>query len=213
MMSNQNVIMPRGPQMKNIIFDLGQVLINWNPDRVYDAYFKDKHKTRQFYEETGIFLLNKEMDKGLSFDEGLTLLSSKFPHYEEPIHLWKNKWTEMIGGEIEGSVEILKQLSHLNYPLYAITNWSAETFPYVHGKYEFFQYFRDIVISGKENVIKPDPLIYELLLRRNQLEPADCIFIDDVDENVEGAKKVGMDAVKFEGPEKLLADLKLRDVL
>lgn len=193
---------------KNIIFDIGYVLVTWNPDLVYGAYFSDDKKMKLFYEETAIFQLNAEMDKGLSFADGVKKLSQQFPHYHEPIQFWQTRWKEMIGGIVHESVEILKQLHQLKHPLFGLTNWSEETFPYVLNKYDFFQCFRDIVVSGKEKVIKPHPEIYEILLARNNLDPKHCLFIDDNVDNVMGAQKVGIEAIKFENPAQLASDLR-----
>lgn len=195
---------------KKIIFDIGFVLIRWDPDLVYMPYFKNKEKMQRFYEETEIFKLNSELDKGLPFAEGLNKLANKFPHYHEPIQFWKHRWPEMIGGLIEESIVILKKLHQLNYSLYGLTNWSAETFPYVLDKYDFFQCFSDIVVSGKEKAIKPHPEIYEILLKRNNLIAKDCLFIDDNMDNVLGAQKLGMQTIKFETPKQL--ENELRDV-
>ena len=198
---------------KNIIFDIGYVLIRWNPDRVYDAYFGDKEKVKLFYEETGIFKLNQEIDKGLPFDEALKILAAQFPHYHEPILHWKDKWRDMIEGPVEQSVNVLKRLHQLNYPLFALTNWSAETFPYVLHKYDFFSCFRDIVVSGREKVIKPDFKIYDILLKRNHLQPQHCIFIDDNMDNLHSAKHLGMSTIHFVTSEQLEIDLRALGII
>lgn len=197
---------------KQIIFDIGYVLIDWNPDFVYLPYFKSQQKMQDFYNETGIFKLNAELDKGLPFNEGLTDLANQFPHYQEPIKFWQHKWTEMIGGLVEDSIRILKRLHEMNYPLYGLTNWSAETFPYVLNKYDFFRVFRDIVISGEEKVIKPYPEIYQILLSRNNLLAQHCLFIDDNIENLLGAEKLGIQTIKFENSKQLEKDLRLMGI-
>ena len=197
--------------MENIIFDLGNVLILWNPDVVYKKFFSsDLTKAQRFYEETGIQKANTEMDRGRPFQEALSELSGKFPHYHEPIQFWKTKWLEMIGGPIEGSVKILESLHAQGYPLYALTNFAAETFfPYIrqNHKYKFLNYFKDIVVSGVEGVIKPDPKIYEILLQRNNLKPEHCIFIDDSLDNINAAQNLGIATIKFTSAEQLIDDL------
>ncbi len=188
---------------KNIIFDFGGVLINWDPNHVYRQYFSNEAEITQFYTETAIFELNKDLDKGLAFDTGLQKLAEQFPHYQEPIFFWRDRWTDMIRGPIFETVAILKQLYGQGYPLYGLTNWSAETFPYVLNKYEFFKYFKDIVVSGKEGVIKPDLDIFHILLERNNLIPEDCIFIDDNLHNLNTAKAIGMATIHFQSAENL----------
>lgn len=160
-----------------------------------------------FYQETAIHLLNKAIDRGEPFDSVLKQLSAQFPHYHEPIQLWKTAWHKMIGEPIEGSVAILKALKDRQYPLYGLTNWSAETFPYVYYTHEFFHYFLDIVVSGREQVIKPEEKIYHIFLERNHLSADTCIFIDDNADNVKAAEKMGMAGIVFCNPVQLKASL------
>lgn len=192
---------------KNIIFDFGAVLIDWNPDRVYLPYFNNLEMMNQFYQETEIHIINKEMDKGASFDTMLKQLSLKFPHHDEPIKLWKTHWHKMIGGPIHDTVSILQKLHINNYSLYGLTNWSAETFPYVYYTYDFFRYFQDIVVSGREKTIKPEEEIYRICLERNNLKPEDCVFIDDNKENVESAEKLGIKGIIYTSSEQLAQSL------
>ena len=198
---------------KHIIFDFGTVLIDWNPDHVYLPYFQDKAAMEKFYQETEIRVLNKEFDRGLPFDQGLKALSEKFPHYHDPIRLWKTAWHKMIGGPIEGSIAILRELHAQGHPLYGLTNWAAETFPYVYYKYDFFHCFKDIVVSGRENTIKPEPQIYEILLKRNNLESKHCVLIDDTATNIVAAKSLGMEGIHFTNPEELSQQLKLMNII
>jgi 2-haloacid dehalogenase len=188
---------------KNFIFDFGAVLIDWNPDRVYLPYFKTDEVMKKFYEETAIQILNKEIDRGVPFDVILKQLIEKFPHYHEPIKFWKTAWHKMIGDPIPGSIEILKELHEKKYPLYGLTNWSAETFPYVYYTHDFFHCFLDIVVSGRENTIKPEERVYNICLERNNLNPETCIFIDDNAKNVEVAEKLGIKGIVFSSPEQL----------
>src|SRR3989304_7289123 len=197
--------------MENIIFDLGNVLILWNPDVVYKKFFSsDLTKAQRFYEETGIQKANTEMDRGRPFQEALSELAGKFPHYHEPIQFWKTKWLEMIGGPIEDSVKVLESLHTQGYPLYALTNWAEETF-FTHirhnQKYQFLNNFKDIVISGVVKEIKPEPQIYKILLQRNNLKPENCIFIDDSSDNIVAAQNLGIATIKFTSPEQLVDEL------
>jgi 2-haloacid dehalogenase len=194
--------------MKNIIFDFGGVLLKWSPDYFYLPYFNgDKRLMEEFYATTQIKAQNQELDRGVAFDAVLKSLIAKFPHYEKPIILWKNAWHKMIGGEIDGSIEILKKLDSNGYQLYGLTNWSAETFPYVYYTYNFFHIFKDIVVSGRENTIKPEPQIYQLCLKRNKLNPAESIFIDDNLDNVVAAENLGINGIHFVNPEQLYTAL------
>lgn len=196
---------------KNIIFDLGNVLIEWNPDVVYKKYFVgDIAKMNRFYKETGIHEANAEMDRGRPFQEALTELSNKFPQYREPIQLWKSEWLNMVGGPIGESIKILDLLYTQGYSLFALTNFAAETF-FTHirhnHRYAFLDYFKDIVVSGVEHVIKPEPEIYKILLARNKLDPKNCIYIDDNQINLPPAQNLGMAVIRFTSSKQLKKDL------
>lgn len=194
--------------IKNVIFDFGGVLIDWNPDRVYEAHFGDKEKVNHFYIETKIKDLNVELDRGLAFQKGLEDLAKTFPHHEEPIRFWRERWPHMVRGPIDETVSLLRRLHQKNTPLYGLTNWSMETFPLVYEQYDFFKLFTDIVISGKEGLIKPDPRIYELLLSRNQLVANECVFIDDNPHNVNAAEALNIKGIHFVSPQALEEELK-----
>jgi len=197
--------------MKNIIFDIGNVLITWDPNPIYMKYFgNDSTKMQDFYEQTNIFATNSEMDCGVPFKQALARLADEFPHYHEPIHMWQDRWLETIGGPINASVKLLTSLHAKQYPLYALTNFAAETF-FTHirhdAKYNFLNLFTDIVVSGVEKVIKPDPKIYEILLQRNNLDPKNCIYIDDSKANLTPAQNLGMTTIHFASAEKLTKEL------
>jgi 2-haloacid dehalogenase len=201
-------------KIQNIIFDFGGVLLDWNSDYFYLDYFNDnKEKMLEFYQKTKIKTLNKEFDRGLSFDIGLKTLAEEYPEYKDAIFYWKNAWHKMLKDEIPGSIELLKKLHQNNYNLYGLTNWSAETFPYVYYKYEFFHLFKDIVVSGREHLIKPEAEIYQLCLERNKLSAKECIFIDDTKENVEKAKSLGITSIHFKSANDLQEVLELFDVI
>jgi 2-haloacid dehalogenase len=194
--------------MKNIIFDFGGVLLEWSADNFYLPYFNyDQNKMQRFYAETEIQTINKQIDKGLPFDIALKELASNFPEYAEPIFLWKNAWNKMIGQKIEGSIKILHQLHEQGYQLYGLTNWSAETFPFVYYTYPFFHLFKDIVVSGREKMIKPDAEIYQLCLERNALNAEESVFIDDNLENVIAFQQFGGKGIHFKNAEQLHSDL------
>jgi len=200
-------------KIKNIIFDFGGVLIHWDPDLVYKHYFKNSEAKILFYNETKIFDLNKQLDKGLPFSEGLASLVEQFPHYEEAIWHWKNSWIHMIGGEIEESTAILKELHKNKYNLFGLTNWSHETLPLVINKYEFFSFFSDIVVSGTEKHIKPEIEIYQILLNRNNLDVESCLFIDDHVANIKAAESLGIKSILFKNPRQLRNELQTLNIL
>ncbi len=199
--------------VSNIIFDFGGVLLDWHPDRVYRPYFSDEVALQKFYTETQIMHHNRELDRGQPFDTILKQLAQQYPHYSEPLKLWKNSWHKMLGGQIEGTVRILEELKASNYRLFGLTNWAAETFPYVFYSHEFFQHFEDIVVSGRVGMIKPEPEIFNLCLTRNHIQAEQSVFIDDNAENVQIAKHLGMKAIHFRDPQQLrkeLLDLAIR---
>lgn len=191
--------------MKNIIFDFGGVLIDWNPDRVYRPYFGCDDDLARFYQETKILFHNCEMDRGWPYDQALAMLSTRFPHYAEPLKMWKTQWHKMIGGPIQGTVDLLWELKRAGYRLFGLTNWAAETFPFVYYTYDFFQIFEDIVVSGREGVIKPEPEIFQLCLQRNQIAASDSVFVDDNIDNIGAARSLGIHSIQFENPEQLRA--------
>ncbi len=195
-------------KIKNIIFDFGGVLLEWSADYFYLPYFDNNEEDmNKFYAETGIKILNQEIDRGLPFDVALKKLAIQFPHYKDAIMLWKNAWNKMIGNKIEGSINILNTLSKNGYHLYGLTNWSAETFPYVYYTYDFFHLFEDIVVSGREKIIKPSPEIYKLCLGRNNLEAKESVFIDDNLDNVIAANQLGIQGIAFSNANQLKQDL------
>lgn len=194
--------------MKNIIFDIGFVLVVWDPDLVYKPYFNGNEKLMQnFYNETGIFNKNKEIDQGRSFTEVLIELATIYPHYQEPILFWKEKWPQMIKGIVNESVDILRFLYHEGYSLFGLSNWSKETFPIIASQYDFWKYFQDIIISGEVKEIKPNPKIYKILLEKHRLTPTECLFIDDNIANVQTARSLNMHAILFKNPKQLTQEL------
>lgn len=198
--------------MKNIVFDFGGVLIDWSPDRVYRPYFGGEEAMQRFYRETKILWHNREMDRGWPYDRAIVELTAQFPHYAIPLRMWKTHWAKMIGGEIKGSVELLGELKKAGFRLFGLTNWAAETFPFVYYTYEFFQVFEDIIVSGREGVIKPEPGIYQLCLERNRLVARESIFIDDNLDNVLAAQALGFHGIRFETPQQLrtaLSEIKI----
>jgi 2-haloacid dehalogenase len=197
----------------NIVFDLGMVLIAWDPRLLYRKIFKDEAKVEWFLSNICTHEWNLEQDRGRSFPEAVKTLTASHPSYAAEIAAYDTRWHETIPGAIDGTVDILEILHKKNAPLYAITNWNQDKFRETKLRFPFLNLFRDIVVSGDEKLIKPDPAIYNLLLNRNALVAADCLFIDDSEKNVRGAEAVGMKAHHFTSPERLKVELKGLGVL
>lgn len=202
------------PLTKAIIFDFGGVLVDWDPRNLYNAYFPDQPQALEdFLSEVDFYVWNVQQDKGRSFLEGVAELSEKFPHRANLIAAYFEHWKKSIIGEIAGTVEILHRLKAKGYPLYGLSNWSAETFPLVRDEYPFFDEFDEIVLSGEVSLIKPEPEIYHLLLSKIKYSAPECLFIDDSQANVDAAKSLGFQALRFDAPEELERDLEKYQVL
>ncbi len=203
------------PIIKTVIFDLGGVLVDWNPEYLYKKVFQGEPEKMKFFLNT---VCNKdwnmEQDAGRTFEEGSQILLKDYPEYEKEIRLFFDRWEEMMKGEIEGTVLILNKLKELNkVKLYALTNWSSETFPIAKRRFNFLKYFEGIVVSGEEYTRKPFSKIYETTLNRFSLEAKHCIFIDDSIENIEAARKMGINALHYTDSIQLKADLQSYNIL
>lgn len=178
--------------IKNIIFDFGGVLMDWNPRYFYKDYFNDDEKMEFFLRNIATDEWNAEQDRGRSLAEGTEILVAKFPEWETEIRAYYDNWTTMLRSDIPENVAVLRQLKHSDYELFGLTNWSAETFPYALENYDFFDIFNGkIVVSGTEKLIKPDPKIWEVLLERYNIKAEESVFIDDNAKNIETAKHLG----------------------
>lgn len=197
-----------------VIFDLGGVLIDWNPRYLYRKLFSTESEITWFLENVCTPEWNERQDGGRSFEEATHELLTRFPEHEAAIRAWYGRWEETIGGPISGTVEILRTLRDLRqHRLYALTNWSAETFPWAKQNFEFLGWFEGIVVSGEEKTLKPRPEFYRILLDRYRVEPSTAVFIDDNLKNVEGAKQVGIDAIHFANPIQLRSELTTHGIL
>ncbi len=199
--------------IKAVIFDFGNVLLEWNPRLVYKRFFpNDPERIERFLTEVNFADWNLQQDKGRPFTEGIAILSGQFPHYSHLIQAYHDHWIDSVGGSITGTVYILKQLKQAGYSLYGLSNWSAETFPHAREKYDFFDLFDDIVLSGEVGHIKPDPEIFQILLAKIGKPAEQCLFIDDALPNIRQAQKMGFATIHFQSPEQLeaiLRDLKI----
>ncbi|MGC1371516.1 MAG: HAD family phosphatase [Candidatus Sulfotelmatobacter sp.] len=191
-----------------VVFDLGGVLVDWNPRYLYRKLFgEDDAAMEHFLANICTSEWNSQQDAGRSFAEGCALLKSQHPNYAEFIDAWFGRHHEMVAGPIPGSVEILAELRAREIPLYALSNWSAETFPAARRRFDFLQWFRGILLSGEVRLIKPDRRIFQLFLDTFGIDASQTIYVDDLLPNVEAAKDLGMHGVLFTGPAQLRLEL------
>ncbi len=203
------------PKIETVIFDLGGVLVDWNPAYLYRKIFKDDPaKMNWFLQTVCTPSWNMEQDAGRTFEKGAELLIREYPEYENEILVFYERWEEMLKNEITGTVLILNSLKKLNQvKLYALTNWSAETFPIAKKRFEFLKQFEGIVVSGEENTRKPFSKIYNITLERYALSPETCLFIDDSLDNVNAAKSLNINALHFTDAIQLKSDLEKLELL
>ncbi len=184
---------------KNIIFDFGGVLVDWNPRYVYREYFNTEPEMENFLGNICTNKWNLEQDRGRSMAEGTAILQRQYPEYHDLISVFYDRWEEMLKSEIHENVELLYSLRE-RYELFGLTNWSAETISVAHRKYPFLAVFKGIVVSGEEKLVKPDRRIFELILERYKLDPVETVFIDDNIFNVEVAQQLGLTSVHCDSP-------------
>ena len=198
-----------------IIFDLGGVLIDWNPEYLYRKIFDDEAEMQHFLTEVCHSAWNKEQDRGRPFAEAVKERIAVFPQYEKYIRSYHERWDEMLGGAIEENVQVLEDLrKQPDIHLYAITNWSAETYPTAQRQFPFLGYFEEVVVSGELKLVKPDAAIYQVLLdRQPAIVPEQAIFIDDVLENVEGSRALGIHGIHLTPETDLRKELEALGVL
>ncbi|GGZ68850.1 HAD family hydrolase [Algibacter mikhailovii] len=195
-------------KIDTIIFDLGGVLIDWNPEYVFlDVFDGNRKKMQWFFDNICTSDWNENQDAGHPLAKATEERMALFPEYKKEIEMFYGRWVEMLGGAITGTVSILKALiDSKNYKVVALTNWSAETFPIAQEKFEFLQWFEGIIVSGEEKTRKPFDDIYKLTLERFQIKAENAIFIDDNLRNIEAANALGIHGIQFKSP----ADLKQR---
>lgn len=196
-----------------IIFDIGGVLIGWNPKIVYDHMFDSEDQQNWFFQNVCTPEWNRKQDAGRTYEEATDELLHKFPEWERQIRAYYDRWPEMVTGEISESVDILENLKAKNHQLYALTNWSAQSFAVIRETYDFFNLFDGIVVSAHERQTKPDEGIYFTLLSRYSLDPESCIFIDDTKKNIDTAHKLSMKTIHFVSSEQMKTDLENYGVL
>jgi 2-haloacid dehalogenase len=185
-----------------IIFDLGGVLLDWNPRHLFKKMFTDNQAELDYFLECVCPPeWNTALDAGYSFKRAIEEKTIQFPEYQPYIHAYWTRWEEMIKGQFDQTVDILSQLKTQGYPLFVLSNWSAETYPLVSQRFEFLNWFDQIILSGEEKLVKPDPAFYQLLLRRINYQADQCLFIDDSKPNIEAANLLGFHTILFTSAE------------
>ncbi len=200
--------------IKNIIFDFGGVVMDWDPRYFFKSYFNDDEKMEYFLENIAQSSWNIEQDRGRPLQEGTDILVAQHPEWEKEIRAYYDNWPAMLRSDIPENVTVLRNLANTNYELFGLTNWSQETFPYALENYDFFQLFDGkIVVSGDEKLIKPDPKIWHVLLDRYQIQAEESVFIDDNAENIRVAGELGFKTVHITKETKLDEELRKLGVL
>lgn len=190
------------------VFDLGGVLIDWNPRHLYRKLFNgSEDEMEKFLATICTSSWNREQDAGRSFAEGCASLKAIYPRDADLIDAWLERYDEMLAGPIQGTVDVLSELHSRRVGLFALSNWSAETFPFARKRFEFLKWFKGIMLSGEVGLIKPDTRIYELFFKTFAIDPAHAIYIDDLRPNVEVAESLGMHGILFTDPNSLRSEL------
>ena len=194
--------------IKNIIFDLGGVLIDWNPHYMYKKIIPNNEERTWFIDNICTLDWNEKQDGGRTIKEAVDELISIYPEHKENIIVYYDRWEEMLNGPIKGTVDIFKRIKeNKEFKTYALTNWSAETFPRALQLYNFLHWFDGRVVSGEEKTRKPHKEIYDIILNRFNLLPEETIFIDDNLRNIKAAEDFGIKSIHFTSPESLNLEL------
>ena len=196
------------PAISAVVFDLGGVLIDWDPRYLYRALFDDEAAMEDFLATVTTPEWNRAQDAGRPWTEAIEDLTRHHPERRDLIAAYWERWPETLGDAIRPAVDVLDELAATGIRLFALTNWSGETFPIARPRYPFLDWFEGIVVSGDERLIKPDPRIFEVLLGRYDLDPASTLFIDDHADNVDAAASLGIVAIRFVDADTLRADLR-----
>jgi 2-haloacid dehalogenase len=192
------------PSIETVVFDLGGVLVDWNPRYLYRKLINDESQIEDFLARVCHGQWNEQQDAGRPFAEAIAERSASFPEHAPLIKAYFERWPEMLAGAIEGTVKVLEELhASGRYRLFALSNWSAETFPHAWRRFEFLKLFNQILLSGEEKLIKPDPRFFALLESRHGVRPEQSVFIDDVEKNILAARAIGYQTVRFTDAESL----------
>ena len=193
--------------IKNIIFDFGAVLVDWNPHYLYDPYFGDAKKAEWFLNEVCPYEWNAQCDAGRPIKDITAERVALFPDWEKEIRMYFDRWIDMMAGQIPGMEALVREYKQRGYGIWGLTNWSAETFPLVRDDYPVFKLLDGYVVSGAEKIKKPDARLYRILLDRFGLEAGECVFIDDNPANTAAAEALGIKGIVFQNPEQLRKEL------
>ena len=188
---------PSLPRPDTVIFDLGGVLIDWNPRHLYRTLFNDDVAMERFLADVCNGAWNEQQDAGRGWAEATALLCDRFPAQKAMIGAYRERWEEMLGGPMVDTVALLEALRERGVPLYALTNWAHDTFAIARRRYAFLDAFKDIAVSGTERLIKPDPAFFQRLLTRCRIDPARAVYIDDTARHVTAANALGLRALLF----------------
>jgi 2-haloacid dehalogenase len=191
-----------------VVFDLGGVLVDWDPRHLYRTLIPDEAERERFLTEICTTEWHRRHDAGRPFAEGVAELVARHPEHRELIEAWPDRFAEMVPGPIHDTVQVLADVVALGDPVYALTNWSHEAWPMARERFEFIEWFDGVVVSGHEGVLKPDRAIYDRLIERYGLVRSRTVFIDDWDVNVDGARTAGLQALQFTTAAALREDLR-----
>jgi 2-haloacid dehalogenase len=207
------VTAPSRHKISTVVFDIGKVLIEWDPRHLYRRIFETPEEIEHFLATVCTSDWNLEFDRGKPFAEGVAELVAEFPDHEAAIRAFDERWGEMVPGLVEGTLALMERLEARGVPLYAITNFSGEKYAEARLRFPFFDRFRGVIVSAHERLVKPDRAIFELLLSRHGLKAEECLFIDDSAANVAGARAVGMVAHHFKSAAGLERELEALGLL
>jgi len=194
--------------IKSVVFDIGGVLIDWNPRYLYRKIFTREEEMEWFLSEICTYEWNVQQDGGKLFSEATAELSARYPEHSDKIALYYDRWEEMLAGELTDTVKIFNELKSAGMPLYALSNWSHEAFPVAYERFGFMKQFDGIVVSGYEKLLKPDHAIYRVLMSRYNVNPAESVYIDDNKANAEAAAELGFHAIHFHSADQLRQELR-----
>ncbi|MEK6753333.1 MAG: HAD family phosphatase [Chloroflexota bacterium] len=190
-----------------IIFDFGNVFVNWDARNLYKRFFPNLEAVDSFLKKIRFAEWNAHQDAGRPFKEGVAKLSNQFPYHADLIQAFDTHWEESLGQTLQENIEIAKNLKQANWPLYLLSNFSTEKFEIVRRQHDFLTVFDDIIISGEHKLIKPYPAIFEFTLNRIKRQAKECLFIDDSLPNIETARKMNFITIHYQSPAQLKRDL------
>ena len=189
--------------MKNVIFDFGNVLVQWHPEKVYAEHFGDEARAWWFLRHVCDAAWRNRIDAGESTAACIEELKAQQPEYAEAIELYRSRWREMLTDEVPGMREVINDLRNRGHEIYGLTNWSMETFPAARERFGILQMIDRYVVSGAEGLVKPDARLFRVLLDRYHLKAEECVFVDDNPDNVAAANALGMEDIVFTGADSL----------